>query len=303
LPKILTLLYIVTLVVSCDSTEFASGVGKNSSAENNSEIENTNTVPTESEESQDYQGFFGDGDSNSSGTAGVFDIQHGELCTSVSGDSSHNKATTDLKGTNIFFENFAVDPGNTSQDPSAAHGLTPYPVSASDKLSTSVFKFSKKDLNNLVDGSIEKIEWIVFAHQFNLGLDTIEIELTTIDGKISSKLTPNIYSAYGIATIDNIVVSGDSVKGDVLLSTFSYDPNSSAPHNAAITTLGNVSSQVGTAFVGPASEKISADVEKMGVDLTDFSLTISIGADSYDSVQYRTIEGMVWGKKTLSTCD
>jgi hypothetical protein len=304
-------IYNITLLITCltfsacDSTEFASGTGKKSVSDTDSPTNaSTDTPQTPEEISNDRITNGGDGgDVGTLNKSGFFDIQDGEMCTTMEIDDTKNKSDSNAKGTNIFFKNVGVDPGNSNYDPSSSHGHTPYTVSPSDTLSKTEFKFTNADLKNLLAGSINKIEWIVFAHQFHNGLDTIEIELSTVDGKLKSTLTPNIYSAYGIATIENIVPHGDGYKGDVLLSTFSYDPESGLPHNAAITAIGNVSSQVGTNFVGPASDKIAPDVSETGVDLSEFSLTINIGANTYDSIQYRTVEGYAWGDRHINKCD
>lgn len=133
------------------------------------------------------------------------------------------------------------------------------------------FKLNSKDFDAFKLSEIKEIEWIVFSHQFGQGLDTIGIEVKTKKETYKSDLIPNIYSAYGLVTIKNIVFDGDKVKGDLLISTYSYNPNSSLPHDIAIRNLGNVSSQVGINLVGPSSEAIAADLEEKNISLEDFT--------------------------------
>lgn len=56
--------------------------------------------------------------------------------------------------------------------------------------------------------------------------------------------------------------------------------------------LGHPSVQDGTDIIGPASEATTPKVSEKDVPLDGFKVTIEIGADVYDSVQYRAIRAI-----------
>lgn len=217
----------------------------------------------------------------------------GTLTSKTSGSSVKNA---------IFHRSVAVDPGNTNQDPAPGYpSYKPYPRSAPTELASTVFELSTAALKGMIKSNIKEIEYIAFAHQFKSGLDKITISLHTEAKELRDVSSTNIYSAYGYLSVKNLQEKDGKVIGDVDIFSFNFDPNGSGPLHNKIAAI--PSPQDGTDIVGPASEATTPKVSQKGLVLDKFKVTIEIGADLYDSVQYRAVRANLWTESPLIGID
>lgn len=227
-----------------------------------------------------------------------------EDCITIPGNGdafSTVKSGTAFKNS-IFHRVVAVvDPSGTSRDPANTYKpYKPYPISASTEMASTVFELSAAVLRDLIKTDVKEIEYFAFAHQFLEGLDKITMSLHTDTVDLKDVSTTNIYSAYGYLSVKNIKEVDGKIIGDVDIFSFNYHPQAQSPLLTKIRTS-NVSPQDGTDIIGPASEATTPKVSQKAVALEGFKVTIDIGADRYDSVQYRAIRASLWTEEPLST--
>lgn len=200
----------------------------------------------------------------------------------------------------IFHRVVAVDPGSTGGfDP--AKGISGYvftPLSPATEMSTNEFVLSSGAIVNIIKQGVTEIEYMAFAHQGKEGLDRISLALHTKSDDLSDTLSPNIYSAYGYVSVKNMKIVADKPVGDVDLFSFSYVRG--AMDSLNVTIRAGALPHDGTGIAGPASKNAVPKVTKKGISLEDFKLVITIGADSYDSVQYRAIRANLWAPNALT---
>ncbi|MCX6119046.1 MAG: hypothetical protein NT027_16035 [Proteobacteria bacterium] len=198
---------------------------------------------------------------------------------------------------NVFYQNVAVDPGNTNNHVLTA-GYKAYPISPKESLSDQVIPVSMKVLAE--QGPNAELELFGFSHQFQNGLDTCNISFKSKDANLSAVNTPNIYSSYCYLFIKNVKKDGDRYIGDVSLDSVSFQRRSSDPLLARIERA-DPSAGGGQDATNLLKTSISSDVKpkftKQNVDLTDLEIKVKLGADSYDSVQYRALKAQIWSDK------
>ena len=208
-------------------------------------------------------------------------------------DAGASKVSGSLVKNTVFHRSVAVDPGNTKKDPAPGFpGYKPYTISSPSEMGSTVFALNQSTLKSMMRDKVKEIEYFVFAHQFNQGLDKITIKLHTDAKDLSDVSSTNIYSAYGYLSVKNLSEKDGKIVGDVDIFSFNYDPNGSGPLHDKLAAI--PSPQDGTDIVGPASEATTPKVSQKGVVLDGFKVTIEIGADLYDSVQYRAIRANLW---------
>ncbi len=187
----------------------------------------------------------------------------------------------------FFFKSIAVDPKMTGIDGSMGYGLTPYPISAGG-LESTTFKLTREFLLRAAGTpNLRELEWLTFAHQFGAGLDTVEITVKLSGQTLNAKAQPNIYASYGYASFTNFKQEGDKILADVAVHAFG--------HYQGATDLGIGSLQDATDFLVPAKGKVPPSKTATQVDIVDAEINVKIGADTYDSVQYRALRGQSWG--------
>ena len=274
---------LILVLASCAGSDFSASGSKKSSSGGGGNSKPAASGGTNSP-------VLGDGSSlDTSGGCMSLPAGSDALSSSKSGDSIKNT---------FFHRSVATDPGHTNADPGRTWaGYKPYTISPDSELSSTDFTVTPAAFLEMQKQSATELEYFVFAHQFGSGLDKISFKLHTKSDDLSDVSTTNIYSAYGYVSVKNIHFVNSLPVGDVDLFSFNYDPNGSGPLHDKLKA--NPAIQDATDIVGPASQSTTAKVSKKGISLEDFKLTIIIGADSYDSVQYRAIRANVWSAAAI----
>jgi len=300
-----TLIFICLLTFGCNDTGFDGGnsARKDKSkldADQINDVDSSNKNDDDSENKNDTSGSTGskekkssDNDASNGGNSLEFDESDGCVAMPDSTTNTSSEKSGSQFRTTFFHEVVAVDPGKTGVDAAKDHGLTPFQVSPDSTLAKKDFEFKSQALKKIIADGVSEVEIFVFAHQFRMGLDKISIHLKLADETLSDTSQTNIYSAYGFLSIKNLVVKNGIPHGDVDIFSFNYDPAGNTALDQKIRASG-ASAQDGTKIVGPASENTTAKISKKGIELDGFKVTIEIGANSYDSVQYRAIRANLW---------
>lgn len=295
------------LLCGCSATEFGgiSPAKDKSGADDSADSDDAGNIDGKNAEGDDGDQDLGTDDDGDDALAESDADTSG--CIRVPGSTLKDESSKSgtLYRTTYFHENVAVDPGKTGRDLATKFKLTPYPVSPDEKLAKSVFTLSKSALKAIIDDGTTEIEYFAFAHQFDKGLDKISLKFKTRSKTLSDVSSTNIYSAYGYISIKNMELKDGVPYGDVDLYSFNYNPNGNTALDGKLRV--NPSVQDATGIVGPASEATTPKVSEDGVKLDGFTATIQIGADSYDSVQYRALRANLWAPdkapKVPDACD
>jgi hypothetical protein len=88
-------LLICLSICGCDSAEFSSAQGRNSTSTDKTTTSTSSLDPKTLDENENIT--FG-GEVGSLAKSGLFDIRDGEICSNLEQDESKNKADNDLKG-------------------------------------------------------------------------------------------------------------------------------------------------------------------------------------------------------------
>lgn len=248
-------------------------------------------------------------------------LQNGKcpISCKVVGDKSNQNSLMNFskyKRYNFLHKNVAVDPGNTTYDPSALNeaesgqvnyfGVLPK-ISDSTALDSEEYKLNDQAVVDLIRQGVSEIEFMGFAHQYGSGHDQVTVEFYSKSGSISYPSNTNIYGVHQSLSLRNLKYVDGKIYGDPTIYELNFGPK--------LLLLDYVEGGVVdprdaddythpfSALYGTVPEVYIRSSTFKNMALNGATIKLKFGALNYDSVQYRTLRGSAWSQKEIQCGD